>query len=89
MDDSTTTTWWLWDATFDEQGYRVIIEAKTVLADGFRVDTPVAYFAECDSGSGVPDWVATLMMIENEEFARLRAAGAIRPLSEAWAVSSL
>lgn len=88
MEDNTATmTWWLWEACLDEQGFRIILEVKTVLVDGFRVDTHVAYFAECESGSGVPEWVGTRIMIENEEFAKLRAAGSIRPLSPAWAVN--
>jgi hypothetical protein len=82
--NSTTTTWWLWEASLDDEGWRIILEVKTTLADDFRVDTPVAYFAECDAGSGVPEWVGTRIMIENEEFARLRAAGTIQPLSPAW-----
>jgi hypothetical protein len=84
-DNSTTTTWWLWDADLDDQGFRIILEVKTTVADGFRVDTPVAYFAECESGAGVPEWVGIRIMIENEEFATLRATGAIKPLSPAWA----
>lgn len=86
-DDGTTKTWWIWNATLDAQGFHVVIEVDTVNAEGFRVDTPVAYFVECDSGSGVPDWVGTRVMIGNEEFAKLRAEGAITPLSPEWAVS--
>jgi hypothetical protein len=85
-DNTTTTTWWLWNATLDDRGIRVILEVKTTIANGFRVDTPVAYFAECDSGAGVTDSTATRIMIENEEFARLRAAGVIQPLSPTWAI---
>jgi hypothetical protein len=81
MDDNTTTTWWLWDATLNDRGIRVILEVRTTLLDGFRVDTPIAYFAECDSGSGVEGWIGTRIMIDNEEFARLRASGVIQPLS--------
>jgi RNA polymerase subunit RPABC4/transcription elongation factor Spt4 len=87
-DNSATTTWWLWEANLDDQGIRVVIEVKTAVADGFRVDTPVAYFAECDSGSGVPEWIGTRIIIENEEFATLRAAGAIEPLAPEWAVAT-
>jgi hypothetical protein len=76
-----TTTWWLWNATFDDQGHRVILEVRSIMAGDLPVHTPTGYFLECDSGSGIPDWMATRAMIDNEEFARLRAEGTIRPLT--------
>jgi hypothetical protein len=85
-DNTTTTTWWLWDATIEDRGTRVVLEVKTTLTNGFRVDTPVGYFPESDAGSAVDGWIADRIMIDNDEFARLRAAGVIQPLSQSWAV---
>jgi hypothetical protein len=85
-DNSTTTTWWMWQANIDDSGVRVIVEVKTAIVEGFRTDTPVSYFAECEIGGTDLRWLGDKILIENEQFARLRAAGAIQALSPAWAV---
>ena len=73
-------TWWLWDAEFDGSArHRIVVEVNTVITcDGFRVDTPVGYFSEYEGHGAL---ATDEMMIENEEFAKQRAAGTIRPLS--------
>jgi hypothetical protein len=84
--DSTTRTWWLWDAVIGERSTRVVIEVKTSIANGFRVDTPVSHFGECENGGTDLSWLGDHVLIANEEFAKLRAAGAIQPLSPTWAI---
>jgi hypothetical protein len=86
-DSSTTKTWWLWDAVIGERGTRIVVEVKTTIANGFRVDTPVSYFGECENGGTDLSWLGDHVLIANDEFAQLRAAGTIQPLSPTWAVS--
>src|SRR5665811_1828799 len=86
-DNSTTKTWWLWDAVFSERGTRIVLEVKTTITNGFRIDTPVGYFGECETAGTDLSWIGDQILIEAEEFARLRTAGAIEPLSPAWAVT--
>ena len=86
MEPDATTTWWLWNAIFADQAVRVVLQVRTLVTGGVEVNTPVAYFAECECGVGVSDSIADSIMIGNEEFAKLRATGAIQPLSPAWAV---
>jgi hypothetical protein len=80
-DNDTTTTWWLWEASIDDRSTRVVLEVRTLVTDHGEVNTPVGYFPESDSGSPVDEWWTSRIMIEAEEFARLRAAGVIQPLT--------
>lgn len=86
-DNSTTRTWWLWEANINERGcLRVIVQVQTTIANGFRVDTPTSYFGECENGGTDLSWLGDHVLIANEEFAKLRAEGKIKPLSPAWAI---
>ncbi len=86
--EDLTTTWWLWNASVEDRGKRVVLQVRTLRAGTLEVHTPVAYFAECDSGMGVSEWWANRIMLEPEEFARLMVAGDIRPLDKAAQIVS-
>jgi len=79
--DDVVTTWWLWDASIEDRGTRVVLEVRTAKLGDEEIHTPVGFFAECDSGMGVDGWMAGRIMIDNEQFARLRAEGAITSLT--------
>jgi hypothetical protein len=85
-DNSTTTTWWLWEANIKGCGIRIVVQVQTTIANAFRVDTPTSCFGECETGGEDLSWLGEHILIANAEFAKLRAEGKITPLSPAWAI---